>query len=175
MGAIDGHIVLLGLMGSGKTSVGAALAARLGRPHRDSDEDIEREHGRTGREIAATDGVPRLHELEANHLLTALADPRPSVISAAASTVDDEVCVAALQDPLAYVVWLHGDPEILAERASTGDHRRDAGDVATLAARRDPVFTDLADTTIDVGVMTVDEIVASVAALVASSASIERP
>ena len=158
---MDGHIVLLGLMGSGKTTVGAALAARLGRPHHDSDADIEREQGRTGREIAATDGVPRLHELEADHVRKALADPEAAVISAAASVVEDPACLAALQDPAVRVVWLRGDPGILAQRASTGDHRRDAGDVATLAARRDPLFTALAETTIDVDAMSADEIVAA--------------
>ena len=46
-----GHIVLVGLMGSGKTTVGAALAAALGVPLRDSDADIERD---TGPDAAAT-------------------------------------------------------------------------------------------------------------------------
>ena len=158
---MDGHIVLLGLMGSGKTTVGAVLAERLGRPHRDSDADIEREHGRNGREIAASDGVDHLHALEARHLLAALADPRPAVISAAASVVEDPVCTAALERPDVHVVWLRGEPAVLAEQASTGGHRRDAGDVATLAARRAPLFTRLADSTVVVDAMSADEIVAT--------------
>ena len=158
---MDGHIVLLGLMGSGKTTVGAALAEGLGRPHRDSDADIERQEGRTGRTIAATDGVAHLHALEAQHLLASLADPAPAVISAAASVVEHPACVEALEGPAIRVIWLRGEPSVLAARASTGGHRRDAGDVAALAARRGPMFTRLADTTIDVDELSADEIVAT--------------
>ena len=74
-----GHIVLVGLMGSGKSTVAAALAAALGVPLRDSDADIERDTGLTGRDIAARDGIDALHALEARHLLDALGRPaRPS-------------------------------------------------------------------------------------------------
>ena len=165
---MDGHIVLLGLMGSGKTTVGAALADRLGRPHHDSDADIERAEGRTGREIATTDGVDRLHALESRHLMTALQDADPAVISAAAYVVEDPACASALEDPAVHVVWLRGQPDVLAERASTGEHRRDAGDVATMAARRAPLFGRLADTTIDVDALSVDEIVARLSASIAT-------
>ena len=79
------HIVLVGLMGSGKTTVGAALAAALDVPLRDSDADIERERGLRGRDIAERDGIEALHALEARHLLDALrrragasSPPRPA-------------------------------------------------------------------------------------------------
>ena len=87
-----GHIVLVGLMGSGKTTVGAALAAALGVPLRDSDADIERDTGLTGRDIAARDGIDALHALEARQLLDALDEPGTTVITAAASTLDDPAC-----------------------------------------------------------------------------------
>ena len=64
------HIVIMGLMGSGKTSVASALAERLGRPLRDSDVDLEVQWQRTGRTIAAEDGIAHLHELEAASLRT---------------------------------------------------------------------------------------------------------
>jgi dephospho-CoA kinase len=54
------HLVMVGLMGSGKTTVGMALARRLGLPHRDSDVDLLARTGRSARAIAAADGVEAL-------------------------------------------------------------------------------------------------------------------
>jgi len=51
------HLVLVGLMASGKTTVGQTLAARLGRPFVDNDVVLERRTGRSAREIAAADGA----------------------------------------------------------------------------------------------------------------------
>src|SRR5215204_2035260 len=101
-----GHIVLVGLMGSGKTTVGAGLAAALGVPHRDSDAEIERDTGLTGRQHAARDGIDALHALEARHLIEALTQPGTTVISPAASILDDPASRSALRDPRHLVVWL---------------------------------------------------------------------
>ncbi len=132
------HVVLVGLMGSGKTTVGELVAGLLGWAFSDSDEWIEGVAGVTGAEVARRDGVDELHRLEARHLLEALASEVPTVIAAAASVVDDPVCREALAG--AYVVWLDPPVEALAERAAVGDHRRDladAGDTfAGLHARR---------------------------------------
>ncbi|HEY4752428.1 MAG TPA: shikimate kinase, partial [Candidatus Limnocylindrales bacterium] len=67
------HVVLLGTMGSGKTTVGRLLAERLGRPLRDSDPEIEAATGYTAREIRDRDGPDALHDLEARLLLSTLA------------------------------------------------------------------------------------------------------
>ncbi len=149
-----GHIVLVGLMGSGKTTVGAALAAALGLAHRDSDIDIERETGMTGREHAARDGIDALHALEAGHLLDALAQPGTSVISAAASILDDPDSRVALRDPSHLVVWLDASPAALAARMKRGDHRPDLGsDMADVlerqAVERTPALREVADLTLD--------------------------
>src|SRR5437868_9719650 len=86
------HVVLLGLMGSGKTTIGRALAAHLGWSVSDSDEYIQRATGQTARQLLAAAGVDALHRLEAQHLLDALATAGPAVVCAAASVVDDEAC-----------------------------------------------------------------------------------
>jgi shikimate kinase len=75
-------------MGVGKTTVGRLLARTLGRPFIDGDQQIEEITGRTGREIAATDGVPALHALELSVLLQALEGSSDAVVAAAASVVD---------------------------------------------------------------------------------------
>jgi shikimate kinase len=156
-----GHIVVVGLMGSGKTTVGAALARALARPHRDSDRDIARSAGTTAREIAAAEGIEHLHALELDHLLDALQEPNPTVVSAAASVIDTSDARAALADPAVNVVWLRGDPSLLAVRAARDDHRPSPEPPALQAARRDPLFAEVADHTIDVGDLTPDEIVAA--------------
>jgi shikimate kinase len=125
--ARSGHVVLVGLMGSGKTTVGRRLAARLERQFVDGDEELERATGRTAREIADADGVPALLVLEARVLLDALARPVRAVIAAAASVVDDAGCRRALRSPGVTVVRLRARPDTLAARHAGGSHRRSLG------------------------------------------------
>lgn len=108
-------------MGTGKSTVGRLVASRLGVPLRDSDAAIQGLTGQTVRELAATEGVDAMHEREARSLLDALGDPAPSVICAAASTIDREDCRAALAG--AFVAWLQADPAVLAGRFGRRDHR----------------------------------------------------
>lgn len=150
------HVVVVGLMGSGKTVVGRRIAARLGWPHHDSDREIEAATGLTVRELRERDGDDAMHALEARQLLDALATPGPGVISAAASTVDVPECRAAMTAPRVAVVWLRALPETLARRFSARDrHRPDYGAspetiLARQAARRDPLFASLDPIVIDV-------------------------
>ncbi len=85
--AADQHLVLVGLMGSGKTTVARIAAERLGRKIIDSDAVIERATGRTVRQIFADDGEDAFRSLETAALLDALADPVPAVIAAAGGVV----------------------------------------------------------------------------------------
>jgi shikimate kinase len=158
------HIVIVGLMASGKTTVGAALAGTLGRPHRDSDAEIERLTGRTARQIADDEGIDRLHEIELQLLFEALADPTPNVVSAAASVVDDPLGVAALRTPDVEVIWLRARPDVLLTRTDPDDHRPSPEALETQAQRRDPVFADVADQIVDIEGRTADQIVAELAA-----------
>jgi shikimate kinase len=132
------HIVLVGPMGVGKTTIGLRLAAELGRAYVDSDAVLESSEPDAAT-LARTEGVAALHRREAELVLDALAAPEPSVIAAAASVVEDAGVRAALADQ--DVVWLRGSPEVLAARAAeaeaAGDHhRRELGDdpVAAIAA-----------------------------------------
>ena len=148
------HVVLVGLMGSGKTTVGRLVASSLGWPMRDSDTEIEAREGRTVRELDESVGTVAMHALEAEALLAPLASPVPSVILAAASTIEDEACVAALRDPDLLVAWLRIAPATAAARFASRDHRPRFGDdpstfLAQQAARRNPLFASVATLTLD--------------------------
>ena len=114
------HLVLVGMMGAGKTTVGRRVAALLRRPLIDSDELIEGRTGRTVRQIFETDGEPAFRALETEALVDALAEPEPLVIAAAGGVLLREENRDALRRSSAKVVWLRADPDVLAERAIEG-------------------------------------------------------
>ena len=145
------HIVLLGLMGSGKTTIGRQLAARLQRPFFDSDDGIRSAVGQDAAEVAAADGVSALHAIEAKLLLDTLQHPQPAVIAAAASVVEDAACRAALAPHTC--VWLDTDVATLAERQAGAGHRRALEDTMAelldMKQRREPHCAGLAAIRID--------------------------
>jgi shikimate kinase len=144
------HLLVLGMMGAGKTTIADLLAARLEWPLRDSDRDIEAMTGRTGRQIAVEDGVDELHRLEEEVLLDALASTLPSVIAGAGWVIESPRCRAAIQRD-STVVWLRLSPEDLRTRMDAGSHRRalPAEELAELIVRREPLLLELADVVVD--------------------------
>jgi shikimate kinase len=149
------HIVLIGLMGVGKTTIGRLLAARLRWPLHDSDGEIEAREGATVRELQERCGADALHALEAQVLLEALARAEPSVIAAAASTVEDERCEAALRAGGVTTVWLQAKLATLVARYDSDPHRPryPQGTAAALReqlAARKQLFAAVAKVTIDV-------------------------
>jgi shikimate kinase/3-dehydroquinate synthase len=145
-------IVLLGMMGSGKTTVGRALAARSGWRYVDNDELVRVVSGRAPEEIDAAEGEDALHRAEAQALRHALEAPPPLIAGAAAWVATDPGSVALLRSAPT-VVYLRARPETLRARIGQGDGRRDdATDLAWLRARhaeRDAVYRELATLTID--------------------------
>lgn len=150
------HIVLVGMMGAGKTSVGRVLAQRLGRPLVDSDAMIEERTGRTVREIWATDGEPAFRAMETAALVDALASPEPAVIAAAGGIVLSERNRQVLADSGVHVVWLSADVDLLVTRVRNGMHRPlldddPEGVLRTMSARREPLYREVADAIVSVG------------------------
>lgn len=155
-------LVLVGMMGSGKTTVGRALAVRTGWPYLDNDELVRAVTGREPEAIDATDGDDALHQAESAALRHALSIPAPLIIGAAAGAVVDQPSVFLLQQQ-SDVVYLRARAETLVARIGAGDGRRaDATDLAWLRARateRDATYLALATLTIDTDARSVDETV----------------
>jgi shikimate kinase len=149
------HVILIGPMGVGKTTVGVALARRLGWPFLDSDEVIEALRGTTGRDVVTSEGIEGLHRIELAVLERMVATPPCAVIASAESVVDSALGRDLLASQLA--VRLTAPPEVLTERRLSGQHRRvvTAEEAAELARRRagDLVACTIAsvDTSMSVG------------------------
>ena len=167
MGAVPKHVVLVGMMGAGKSAVGRRVAARLVRPFSDSDTVVEDRVGRTVGEIWRHDGEAAFRRLEAEALQESLADPTPAVIAAAGGTVMDAGSRAALLADDAVVIWLRADPAILLGRVRHGDHRPlleddPAGVLARLNDERAALYDEVSDVVIDVDDLDLDEVAARV-------------
>jgi shikimate kinase len=163
-GSRPAHVVVLGLMGSGKTVAGDALAAHLGRASFDNDRMLVDATGLTGREVREQLGTAKLHELEARHFLDAIATTEPSVISAAASVVENERCLEVLGGPAALPIWLRASAETLAARFDNEDHRPIFSDdplgfFRTQIAERTPLFSAVSLAIVDVDGRSLQDVV----------------
>ena len=163
----DQHLVLVGMMGVGKTTVARVVGERLDRPVLDTDLVIEARTGRTLREIFADDGESAFRALEAEVLREALASPEPVVIAAAGGVVLGERNRVALRDSGARVVWLCADPATLVERVKSGGHRPlvdedPAGTLQRMFEQREPLYRDVADAIVLVDHRSVSEVVEAV-------------
>jgi shikimate kinase len=161
------HLVLIGLTGSGKTTIGRLAAERLGRPFLDTDAMIEQRTGRSVRAIFAEDGEPTFRDLESLVLSEALASPTPSVIAAAGGIVVREANRAALAVSDARVVWLCGGPSAVVDRVRTGSHRPllDADPDAMLQkmwSEREPLYREVADAIVGIEGRSIHEVLEAV-------------
>lgn len=173
MGAGAKHVVLVGMMGAGKSAVGRRVAARLVRPFSDSDTAVEDRTGRTVGEIWQHDGEAAFRRMEADALQDALMAPTPSVIAAAGGTVLDPGNRQALRGEGTVVIWLRAEPATLVGRVQHGDHRPLLADdpegvLVRLQAERESLYDEVADTVIDVDTLDLDEVAERVLAAVGS-------
>ena len=115
-------VVLTGFMGSGKSSVGQALARLLKRPFVDLDEEIERQQGRKIREIFESEGEARFREIEAAALRSLLQSGFPSIVLATGGGTYVQVENAdLLRAEGAFVIFLEASPDILLRRCGMDD------------------------------------------------------
>ncbi|MCA0356474.1 MAG: shikimate kinase [Proteobacteria bacterium] len=131
-------IVLVGLMGVGKSSVGRRLANVLGLPFRDADNEVEAAAGRSISEIFAELGEPAFRDGERRVIARLLDEPPHVLATGGGAFVNAET--RALINEKAVSVWLKADVELLARRVSRKDNR-------PLVRGKDPVkvLTELAE------------------------------
>jgi len=155
------HIVLVGQMAAGKTTVGTLLARRLGRPFFDSDRDIERRSGLSAAEFLERNGLEALHRLEEAHLLRSLRGSAPAVIAAAAATVDRSLVRRRLRGQ--HVIWLRAPVGTLVERIARDPRRPILGEaehyLERLQRRRRALFAGIATGVVDTRGQTPESIV----------------
>ena len=108
-------IVLIGYRGSGKTSIGRAVAQLLKWPFVDADEEIVKRAGKSIKDIFAQDGEASFRELE-THVVKLLMTKKSYVISLGGGAVVREENRKAIQAAKATVVYLRADAKTLYER-----------------------------------------------------------
>lgn len=118
-----GHVVLVGLPGSGKTTVGPLLARRLGLRSLDTDSEVERRLGMSVETVFNDLGEVRFRAEELSALTAALDNPRPQVVSAGGGLIA-QPGVAAAVARRATIVWLDAPDSELLRRLGPGAHSR---------------------------------------------------
>jgi shikimate kinase len=154
---VPGSVVLVGLMGSGKTTVGRRLASRLERPFIDADEAAEATTGRTIAELFEVRGEDGFRDVETDVLCTVLAGPEPVVVAAGGGVVLRPANRARLKADDVTVVFLDASPAFLASRIERKAHRPLlAGDASPrevlerLHGERAELYTEVADVVVSV-------------------------
>ena len=143
------RVVLVGFMGSGKTSVGRLLARRLGYGFEDMDRRIEERAGRTIAEIFRDDGEEAFREREREDAL-ALSRLRDRVVAAGGGAFTRPETRALLQEG-ALTVWLRCDLDRILARVPADGSRPLAGNrdiMRALLAEREPSYR-MADVAVD--------------------------
>jgi shikimate kinase len=148
------RILLVGMMGAGKTTAGRRVAGHLGWDYVDSDADVERVTGSTVPELFARRGEQAFRDAEADALRRACASTAPVVVSVAGGAVLRPENRELLRS-CGRVIWLRARPETLASRVGDGAGRPlldddPAAALVALDAVRRPLYAEVADETIDV-------------------------
>lgn len=114
-------IVLVGMMGAGKTTVGRRLASRLGRRFLDSDEEIEHAAGMSIEDIFKTHGEADFRSGEVRVIARLLRDSDIVLGTGGGAFINPET--RALVKEAAVSVWIKADFELLFERVSRRSNR----------------------------------------------------
>jgi shikimate kinase len=169
--ACERPIVLVGMMGAGKTAVGRRLAKALGWPFRDADAAIEAAAGTSIANIFAEIGEPAFRVKERQVVARLLNGERMVLALGGGAFIDPQT--RALVHAKALSIWLRADLEILARRTGRPGKRPllAQGDprtvLADLLAQRSPIYGQ-ADVIIDSGKGPVGAVVAEVLAALAA-------
>ncbi|MGD8367714.1 MAG: shikimate kinase [Desulfobacterales bacterium] len=156
-------VVLIGMPGVGKSTVGILLAKRIGLDFLDSDVFIQTREGRRLWEIIQEESLNGFCRIEERHVLS--ISPLGCVIATGGSVVYSKKAMAHLRSG-GRIVHLDLEPALLQHRLDNMDARgvvRNPGQsVADLYRERNPLYRRYQDIRIDCGTMTPDEVVAAI-------------
>ena len=138
-------VVLVGMMGAGKSSIGRRLASRLGLPFVDADTEIEIAAGMSIPEIFATHGEPYFRAGEAR-VIARLLDHGPQVLATGGGAVMDQR-TRDLIHIKGISVWLKADLDVLVKRTKRRGDRPLVDKMKDLLPLREPVYA-LSDITV---------------------------
>jgi shikimate kinase len=159
-------IVLIGMMGAGKSSVGRCLREHTTLPLFDTDEIVTSKFGMPISEIFSTRGENQFREAETEALRKLPSDQRAIIVTGGGIVLREENI--GLLKRLGAVVWLEADEETLFKRASRAGNRpllqrknpRKA--FAQMLQTRLPLYAKVADIRVDTSVLTDEEIAVAI-------------
>jgi shikimate kinase len=156
-------IVLIGMMGAGKSSVGRCLQRRTGLARFDTDKIVSSKFGLSISEVFSAHGEGRFREVETQVLVELTAGEATIIVTGGGIVLREEN--VDLLKQLGTIVWLDADEETLFERASrrsnrpllqTEDPRTTFSD---MSRARVPPYAKVADIRVDTSALTHDEVV----------------
>ncbi len=139
-------IVLVGMMGAGKSSIGRRLAARLGIPFSDADAEIEQAAGMSVADIFEAHGEPSFRSGEAR-VIARLLENGPQVLATGGGSFMNAETRARIHEK-GVSVWLKADVEVLLRRVRRRNDRPllrnddPAMTLANLLAAREPIYSE---------------------------------
>ena len=140
------HVALVGFMGAGKSTLGAELARRIGRPFRDIDREVELALNTSIASFFAAEGEQAFRAREAARTISALRDDTPGVLALGGGVITQEPVRAALRER-ALTILLEVDPATAWSRVE-GSERPLAQERAAFVAlydQRAPLYRQVAD------------------------------
>ncbi len=169
------HIALIGLMGTGKSTVGRRLAKRINYGFFDTDDELQLSTSRSVRDIFANDGEEIFRDLEAQTLSDAYARVDPLVIAVAGGGVLRQ-SNRLLISHMTHRIWLTADIDLITHRVSARalskqGHRPLIDDdprerLTQLYSERSSVYASLATSTVDVTDLKINEVVDALTTIV---------
>jgi shikimate kinase len=170
------HVACIGLMGSGKSTIGRLVAEHLGWSFVDVDDLIETTTGCSVAELWEQGGEAAYRPLEHEIVVDVLGAMHHSVLATPGGVVLDREATAAIESPDVVAVYLRAGPDVLAERiAHDHGHQRPLVDdhpgavMRAMHAARDTTYLSLADQVVEVDGLTPDQATSAVLHLLMQS------
>lgn len=162
----DARVLLMGMMGCGKTTVGTALSARTGWSYLDNDELVHRAAGEATPDILRDRGEEAMRAAESAALTVALGIPPPVIAAVAGGIVEDAADRERLRSG-GFVVFLRARLSTLVDRVGSGEGRPwlqpdPAAALARLYRGREELYRQAASLILDVDEASPDELAGAI-------------